>query len=265
MKDTEGTIRLRRALGDIRRIAAAIIETAREAGGRMSERFSEAETQEKVCACLSLVDAVGICWPTDLQAMKDELIATQTLVMTANDTLAPLAKSNPEMIGLARSVELKIFDMLVSNDPLILLFARIAQPIRSYFASYLHREFVFMRMQLLAVENGEHDPTAERIHRKLDALGKGLRKCHANENEILRWVSDESERYQPKDGRRLNAIRHNMVYAAAQAIFNAEPERATGIGMQFFRTFKTTSGAYANFRSFMKQVHRTLSTFKPRS
>ena len=48
----------------------------------------------------------------------------------------------------------------------------------------------------------------------------------------------------------------------ARTIHTAAPDKATSIGLKFFNTFKESPGAYTNFRSFMKQVHRTLSTFK---
>ena len=53
-----------------------------------------------------------------------------------------------------------------------------------------------------------------------------------------------------------------MTYIAARAIHTAPPDRATAIGLQFFNTFKETPGAYTCLDSFMKQVRRTLYTFR---
>ena len=100
------------------------------------------------------------------------------------------------------------------------------------------------------------------IDRRLRNLCDAMRKSHENEREILTWVSDETEKHQPRDGRRISTIKRNMTYVTARTIHTAAPDKATSIGLKFFNTFKESPGAYTNFRSFMKQVHRTLSTFK---
>ena len=100
------------------------------------------------------------------------------------------------------------------------------------------------------------------IDRRLRNLSDAMRKSHENEREILSWVSEEPEKHQPRDGRRISTIKRNMTYVAARTIHTAAPDKATAIGLKFFNTFKDTPGSYTNFRSFMKQVHRTLSTFK---
>ena len=102
----------------------------------------------------------------------------------------------------------------------------------------------------------------DEIDRKLRNLSDALRKSHENEREILTWVSDETEKHQPRDGRRISTIKRNMTYIAARAIHTAPPDRATAIGLQFFNTFKETPGAYTCLDSFMKQVRRTLGTFR---
>ena len=102
----------------------------------------------------------------------------------------------------------------------------------------------------------------DEIDRKLRNLSDAMRKSHKNEREILTWVSDETEKHQPRDGRRISTIKRNMTYVTARTIHTAAPDKATAIGLKFFNTFKDTPGSYTNFRSFMKQVHRTLSTFK---
>ena len=100
------------------------------------------------------------------------------------------------------------------------------------------------------------------ILKQLRNISDGLRKSHENEREILTWVSEEPEKHQPKDGRRISTIKRNMTYIAARAIHTAPPDRATAIGLQFFNTFKETPGAYTCLDSFMKQVRRTLDTFQ---
>ena len=100
------------------------------------------------------------------------------------------------------------------------------------------------------------------IDRRLRNLCDAMRKSHENEREILTWVSDETEKHQPRDGRRISTIKRNMTYVTARTIHTAAPDKATSIGLKVFNTFKESPGAYTNFRSFMKQVHRTLSTFK---
>ena len=113
--------------------------------------------------------------------------------------------------------------------------------------------------------NEAKQPITERldeIDRKLRNLCDAIRKSHENEREILLWVSDETEKHQPRDGRRISTIKRNMTYVTARTIHTAAPDKATSIGLKFFNTFKESPGAYTNFRSFMKQVHRTLSTFK---
>ena len=105
---------------------------------------------------------------------------------------------------------------------------------------------------------GEHEEMLKRLRNLCD----GVRKCHENEQEILALVSDEQPNHHTKDNRHINATKHDMVVAAARAIYSAPPERATEIGMQFFLKFQDSPGAYTNFRSFMKQIQRTLSTLK---
>ena len=89
------------------------------------------------------------------------------------------------------------------------------------------------------------------ILKQLRNIRDGLRKSHENEREILTWVSEEPEKHQPKDGRRISTIKRNMTYIAARAIHTAPTDRATAIGLQFFNTFKETPGAYTCLDSFM--------------
>ena len=102
----------------------------------------------------------------------------------------------------------------------------------------------------------------DEIDRKLRNLSDAMRKSHENEREILLWVSDETEKHQPKDGRRISTIKRNMTYVTARTIHSAAPDKATSIGLKFFNTFKESPGAYLSFDSFMRQVRRTLTTFQ---
>lgn len=105
---------------------------------------------------------------------------------------------------------------------------------------------------------GEHEEMLKRLRNLCD----GMRKSHQTECEILSWVSDGKPNPRAKDNRQINKTKHDMVLAAARAIYNSPPEQATEIGMQFFLKFKNQPGAYTNFRSFMKQIQRTLQTSK---
>ena len=102
----------------------------------------------------------------------------------------------------------------------------------------------------------------DEIDRKLRNLSDAMRKSHENEREILLWVSDETEKHQPKDGRRISTIKRNMTYVTARTIHTAAPDKATSIGLKFFNTFKESPGAYLSFDSFMRQVRRTLAAFQ---
>ena len=115
-----------------------------------------------------------------------------------------------------------------------------------------------------ATNESKHSITRrlDEIDRRLRNLSDSMRKSHENEREILSWVSEEPEKHQPRDGRRISTIKRNMTYVAARTIHTAAPDKATAIGLKFFNTFKDTPGSYTNFRSFMKQVHRTLTAFQ---
>ena len=113
--------------------------------------------------------------------------------------------------------------------------------------------------------NEAKQPITERldeIDRKLRNLCDAMRKSHKNEREILLWVSDETEKHQPKDGRRISTIKRNMTYVTARTIHTAAPDKASSIGLKFFNTFKESPGAYLSFDSFMRQVRRTLAAFQ---
>lgn len=126
----------------------------------------------------------------------------------------------------------------------------------------MNSENTEIRRLLADIVKQEADRTKRDIIRamrkQLRNLSDSMRKSHENEREILSWVSDEPEKHQPKDGRRISTVKRNMTYVAAHAIFNAKPDSATKIGMRFFNTFKAMPGAYDNFESFMRQVRRML-------
>ena len=115
-------------------------------------------------------------------------------------------------------------------------------------------------IQLAAQAKGLNDH--REMLRQLRNICDSLRKSHMNEREILSWVSGEPEKHQPRDKRRISSTKQNMVYVTASAIYRQSPDRTTEIGMKFFNTFKDIPDAYDDFNSFMKQVRRTLATFK---
>ena len=89
-----------------------------------------------------------------------------------------------------------------------------------------------------------------------------MRKSRATETKILSWVSDDPKNHDARDGRCLDDIKRQMVGLASHAIFRSPPEQATAIAMRYFNAFRETPGAYTNFDSFMRQVRRTLLTFR---
>ena len=119
-----------------------------------------------------------------------------------------------------------------------------------------------LRGETAAVEHEFFAKQFERIERKMDNLNRGMRKSHAYETEILSWVSDEPEKYEARDGRRLDDIKRQMVNIASHAIFRSPSEQATAIALRYFNAFRETPGTYANFDSFIRQVRRTLQTFR---
>ena len=100
----------------------------------------------------------------------------------------------------------------------------------------------------------------DEIDRKLRNLCDAMRKSHENEREILTWVSDETEKHQPKDGRNTTPLRAAMVELTALKVRNSQSDRASTIKHTCFRLFKPIPGSYENFNSFNRAVDRHLWT-----
>lgn len=149
------SVRIRDALLTIRGLAREIVEAAADPSRKMSELFSEAAIQGKVGACVELALAVASCrrgkW---LRAVCAEIEATADAVIAADNALAPRLTLNPETISHVQCVELKIFDMMISAGPVILILSKLAQMFRPYVIACLHKEFADIRIQLRLSENG---------------------------------------------------------------------------------------------------------------
>ena len=100
----------------------------------------------------------------------------------------------------------------------------------------------------------------DEIDRKLRNLCDAMRKSHKNEREILLWVSDETEKHQPRDGRNTSPIRTAMVVLTALKVHNSRSDRASTIKHTCFALFKPIPGSYENFNSFNRAVDRHLWT-----
>lgn len=97
------------------------------------------------------------------------------------------------------------------------------------------------------------------IIKKLDNISSGIRKSHLNERDILRFVSDEPERYAHKDGRYINDVKSAAVYLACTRITRSPLGDDRAIGAQVFNDFSKAPGFYQDFDSFMRQVRRKLA------
>ena len=96
--------------------------------------------------------------------------------------------------------------------------------------------------------------------RKLRNLSDAMRKSHKNEREILTWVSDETEKHQPRDGRNTSSLRSAMVVLTALKVHNSRSDMASTIKHTCFAIFKPIPGSYENFNSFNRAVDRHLWT-----
>ena len=118
-------VRIREALLTIRGLAREIVEVAADPSRKMSELFSEAAIQVKVGACVELALAVAACkrckW---LRAVRAEIESTAEVVIAADNALSPCLTLNPETMSQVQCVELKIFDLMISASPMILVLAR---------------------------------------------------------------------------------------------------------------------------------------------
>ena len=118
-----------------------------------------------------------------------------------------------------------------------------------------------MRIHKVSKNAGKEtkQPITERldeIDRKLRNLSDAMRKSHENEREILLWVSDETEKHQPRDGRGTSPLRTAMVELTALKIHNSSNDRASTIKHTCFMLFKPIPGSYENFNSFNRAVDR---------
>ena len=98
------------------------------------------------------------------------------------------------------------------------------------------------------------------IDRRLRNLSDAMRKSHENEREILTWVSDETEKHQPRDGRNTTPLRAAMVELTALKVRNSQSDKASTIKHTCFMLFKPIPGSYENFNSFNRAVDRHLWT-----
>ena len=98
------------------------------------------------------------------------------------------------------------------------------------------------------------------FERKLRNICDALRKSHENERKILSWVSDDSEKHQPRDGRLTSPLRTVMVELAALKVYNSHRDMASTIKHTCFTLFRPIPGSYENFNSFNRAVDRHLWT-----
>ena len=190
--DKDPGSRIRDALAAIRRIAREIVDTAADPKGRMSNLFSEAAIQKKIGACMDLVFAVAACnrckW---LRSVRLEVEETAAVVVAADNALASYLTLNPETMSHVQSCELKVFEMLLSGSPKILVLAKFARFFRCYVISYLHKEFVGCRVQVLLYENSGRSPGGRpRKGRRPAFTQKAVAVlCGKDVNTVARWES----------------------------------------------------------------------------
>ena len=195
--------------------------------------------------------------------------------------LAPLLDADDRQPEIGRSLKLSIYFFRAATGRFFRYLVRRRSTLHRLLGNQINEGFVLyvadrllndiakafearerqLRGESAAVEHEFFTNQFEKIERKIDNLNRGMRKSHANETEILSWVSDEPEKYATRDGRRLDDIKRQMVDLASHAIFRSPPEQTTAIAMRYFNAFRGTPGAYTNFDSFMRQVRRTLKTF----
>ena len=158
----------------------------------MSGLFSEAAIQVKVGACVELALAVAACrrckW---LRAVRAETKATADVVIAADNALSPCLTLNPETMSHVQCVELKIFDLMISASPLILVLANLARIFKPYVIAYLHKEFIDIRIQLHLTENGGKSVGGRpRKGRRPAFTQKAVAVlCGKDVNTVARWES----------------------------------------------------------------------------
>lgn len=147
--------RLRAALATIRGYAREIVDVAADPSRQMSELFSEAAIQAKTNACLELALSVAACKSRKpFREVHDEVRQTQDAVVAADNALAPYVTIIPEAMSNVMSMELKVFDWLLTANPVILALAKLTPVLKPYVASYLHKEFTSLRFEILLHESG---------------------------------------------------------------------------------------------------------------
>ena len=161
MKTNTGpSSRIREALRTIRGIAQEIVDAAADPSRRLSDLFAEAAIQKKVDACMGLALAVAACgrckW---LREVRREIEETAAVVVAADNALAPRITLNPEMMNHVIGAEQKVFDLLLAASLKVLVLAKLARMMRTQLATYLHKEYVSIRIELL---HWERERNAER-------------------------------------------------------------------------------------------------------
>lgn len=102
------------------------------------------------------------------------------------------------------------------------------------------------------------EKASELILTAMNQTKKGVRKCHANEKEILFWVSDNKEQYKHDDLRKVNSVKDAMVQIAASRIYNHPNDNPRAISFAIFNEYKIFKEAYQEFESFSRQIRRVL-------
>ena len=195
MKTNTGpSSRIREALRTIRGIAQEIVDAAADPSRKLSDLFTEAAIQRKVDACMGLALAVAACgrrkW---LREVRREIEETAAVVVAADNALAPRITLNPEMMNHVIGAEQKVFDLLLAASLKVLVLAKLARMMRTQLATYLHKESVSIRIELL---HWERERNAERV-----PLGGGSRPAYETGNEVRKGKNSvrglEGERLQP--------------------------------------------------------------------
>ena len=192
--NTGSSSRIREALRTIRGIAQEIVDAAADPSRKLSDLFTEAAIQRKVDACMGLALAVAACgrckW---LREVRREVEETAAVVVAADNALAPRITLNPEMMNHVIGAEQKVFDLLLAASLKVLVLAKLARMMRPQLATYLHKESVGIRIELL---HWERERNAERV-----PLCGGSRPAYETGNEVRMGKNSvrglEGERLQP--------------------------------------------------------------------
>lgn len=146
--------RITKALRKIRFLAQEIADTAADPSRKLSDLFTEGAIQAKTNACIELALAVADCnRPKWLREVRSEIERTQYAVIAADNALAPCMTLNPEMMNHFLGAEQKVFDMMLSSSLKVLALAKFARMMRAQLMTYLHKECVSIRIELLHWES----------------------------------------------------------------------------------------------------------------